>query len=111
MARSAHSIRIADTLNARFPDIAFEIVGTYRMSNPEEFCAKYASISWVNGPSENEVSAALQPLTKNGVKFLCVRDTLCPCCGRRTMSTPCFECVEQNAKRQRKAASAAEVRR
>jgi hypothetical protein len=109
MARSEHSKRIDDTLHARFPEIAFEIVGTYRMSNPEEFCAKRASLSWVNGPTKDEVYTALEPLAADGMSFLCIRDTLCQCCGLRTMITPCFECREKDAKRQRKAVSTAEA--
>ncbi|MGY4369206.1 hypothetical protein ACVW1A_005271 [Bradyrhizobium sp. LB1.3] len=103
--QSEHSIRIRDTLHAPFPEIVFDIVGTYTLGKPEEFCATGASISWVNGPSEKEVYAALKPLTDDGMSFLCIRDTLCQCCGLRTMITPCFRCEEKNVKRQRKAAA------
>lgn len=103
--RSEHSIRIADALHARFPEIQFDIVGTYRMNKPEEFCAKYAGISWVNGPNEDVVRAALQPLVADGMTFSSIiRDTLCQCCGRRTMITPCFDCAERT-KRARKVAA------
>jgi hypothetical protein len=103
MTRSEHSIRIDDALHARFPEIAFDIIGTYPSGKPEEFCAKYAGISWINGPSENEVRAALQPLVADGMTFSSIiRDTFCQCCGRRTMITPCFDC-EERAKRARKA--------
>jgi hypothetical protein len=95
-----HCRRIVDALFLRFPEIAFVLATSKNKSTGEILNSRL--VTWLDGPSEEDVDSALQPLRlcDDGMLIGCTRAITCSCCGHwRHPDLPCFNCEEERGKR------------